>query len=155
MNNKGSIGSRTSIIINTRIKKYRTMIKCNCHKCVNLSKNGCRFGWEPIKGKCSRYGTNQYKLSKEEAKEAKERTIANREVIEKEKELAKQIRTTSVSKLSKALDTNIKMKLIMESSRNKYFGNGRFSIKCIDKERNLIRITFQDRSRRIYRVIDK
>lgn len=152
---KGKIGSQTNIIINTRIKKYRTMIKCNCNKCVNLSKDGCRFGWEPIKGKCSRYGTNDYKLSKEEVKEAREKAMANKEVIKKEKELSQEINNTSVSKLSELLETNLTIELIMNNFKNKYFGNGKFAIKCINKEDKLIQITFKDKRTRIYKVSDK
>ena len=49
--------SMGSVIDTKKFKKYRKMTKCNCSICVNREKNGCRFGWEPIKGRCNRFGT--------------------------------------------------------------------------------------------------
>lgn len=144
-------GTSMSGIIDTRkSKKNRTMLKCNCSICVNKEKNGCRFGWEPINGKCNRFGTNHYTLSKEEAAQAREQTIKNKEQIKRDNE----IRYTTIKKLSEVLDSQLTIQKIKECSRSKNFGNGKFSIKCTNTLDMIITIKFKDGKMRRYKILD-
>ena len=148
-------GTSTSIIIDTnKAKKYRKMTPCNCNICVNNQKDGCRFGWQPIKGKCSRFGTNHYKLTKEEVVQAREMTAANRELIKKERLAQEEIHITTISKLESALDTKLTYELIRRTKNNKNYGNGRFTFRCIESTDDylIIRVTFRDKKIRKYKI---
>ena len=133
-------GTSMSGYINTRkSKKDRKMTKCNCKVCVNMGRKVCHFGWEPIKGKCNRYATNQYNITKEEhqelkrkAKEHNNKDKAIRATIEKEMSL------TTVAKLNQILETNVSLSKIMSCKSKRYFGNGKFSVKCVDPENQVI-----------------
>ena len=144
-------GTSMSSIINTKkIKKNRTMIKCDCNTCVNKERRGCRFGWEPINGKCNRFGTNHYNLTKDEARIAREQTLLNLEKIQKEKE----IKNTSLKLLSEALDTVLTIQMIKECKKPKYFGNGRMSIQCINTNDMIIRVKGKDGKPKLYKVLN-
>lgn len=147
--------SMSTIIDTRKIRKHRTMIPCNCAKCVNNQKEGCRFGWEPINGKCSRFGTNHYKLKKEEVEEARRKTAANKIAIEKERLAREEIHLTTIAKLESALDTNLSYEQILKATNKRIYGNGRFTFKCIEYTDDylIIRVTFRDKKIRKYKIL--
>lgn len=147
--------SMSSIIDTRKAKKYREMIKCNCKKCVNRGKNGCRFGWQPIDGKCNRFGTNHYILSDDEKLKAEEQTRLNRQAIEKEKELSERINITTISKLEELLDTSLTIQFIRSIDKYKVLGNGKFTLKFIGSDEDIISVKFKDKRIRKYKVINK
>lgn len=146
--------SMGSVIDTKKLKKYRKMTQCNCSRCVNKEKDGCRFGWEPIKGKCNRFGTNHYKLTNEEKKEAKQITEANKERMKLEKEKSEKIFKTSLCKLDEALETKLNLDILRQTTKYKNFGNGRFSIKFIGNENeDIISVRFRNKKYRKYKII--
>lgn len=146
--------SMGSVIDTKKLKKYRKMTQCNCSRCVNKEKDGCRFGWEPIKGKCNRFGTNHYKLTNEEKKEAKQITQANKEKMRLEKEKSEKIFKTSLCKLDEALETKLNLDILRQTTKYKNFGNGRFSIKFIGNENeDIISVRFRNKKYRKYKII--
>ena len=146
--------SMGSVVDTKKFKKHRKMTKCNCSICVNKEKSGCRFGWEPIKGKCNRFGTNHYKLTKEERIEAKQITEANKERMKLEKEKSEKIYKTSLCKLDEALETKLNLDILRQTTKYKNFGNGRFSIKFIGNENeDIISVKFRNKQCRKYKII--
>lgn len=144
--------SMGSVIDTKKFKKYRKMTKCNCSICVNREKNGCRFGWEPIKGRCNRFGTNHYKLTQAEKIEANQITQANKEKRLLEKVESEKIYLTSINKLNEALETNLNLNILRKTNKYKNFGNGRFSIKFI-KDEDIIFVKFKNKKIRKYKII--
>lgn len=148
--------SMSSIIDTKKAKKFRKTTNCNnCKGCVNLTREGCRFGWEPIKGKCNRFGTNHYKLNKEEVELAKKLTAINKEKIKKEQLAKEEIHLTSIKKLEDSLDTKLTYDKIKNTTKKKIYGNGRFTFRCVDHTEDylIIRVTFKDKTIRKYKII--
>lgn len=143
-----------NIIDTKKSKKHRKMIKCDCLRCVNREKKGCRFGWEPINGKCNRFGTNHYTLSRDEKKHAREQSKINKEKYLLEKKEAEKIRATSMNKINDYLETNLDLKTLRSVSKYRNFGNGRFSVKYIGSEdEDIVSIKFRDKKVRKYKII--
>lgn len=135
-------GVSMSRIINTRrSRKNRTMIKCDCSVCVNKGRKSCHYGWEPINGKCSRFGRNDYILTKEEVTQARQQTAINRQKNEEKRA----VRKTSLELLSKALEDVITLDKIKSCDKitYSYFGNGKFGIKCKDPQEMIILVKYK------------
>lgn len=147
-------GTSMASVVNTRVKKYRKAIKANCNMCVNNSRKGCRFGWEPIKGKCTRFGTNHYKLSSDEIKKSKEISKRNKEEILKGKAESEKINLTTIQKINERLETKLTIEILREAKKFKSFGNGRFDIKYIGSDdEDIICIKFRDKRLRKFKII--
>lgn len=143
-----------SRIINTKkSKNNRTMIKCNCSICVNRQKQGCRFGWEPINGKCNRFGTNHYNLSKDEKAKARTQTVINQQLIEEEKNKKNEIKNTTIKVLSDALETPLTFDKIKCCTSYKTYGNGKFCIKCNNPEEMIISLKPMYGKAKKYKII--
>lgn len=151
-------GTSMGYIIDTRkSKKYKKMRICNCSQCVNNQKKGCRFGWVPINGMCNRFGTNHYELNEEETKEAIAQSIANKEALQKEEKARNEIHITTIDKIQSSLETILSYDQVKSATNDKYFGNGRFALKCIDwtEEYLIISITFRNKKIRKYKIFKK
>lgn len=131
-------GVATNTIINTR-KFKKKPIKANCKSCVNMSRNGCRFGWTTIKGKCTRYGKNT-NLPKEEAN-------AVREYNKQRMTDKKNIRYTTIENLSKVLEKELTLEQLCKIRKPTLLGNRKFAIRCIGNiDDPRIQIIYSDRS---------
>lgn len=139
-------GVATNTIINTRRFKKKP-IKANCKSCVNMSRNGCRFGWATIKGKCTRYGKNT-NLPKEEANSIKD---YNNQIITDKKN----IRYTTIENLSKVLEKDLTLEELCKLRKPTLLGNMKFAIQRIgpiDNPRFLI--IYSDRTL-VFKIIKK
>lgn len=144
-------GTNTNTIIHTpRVRP----IKCDCSKCVNKGIKGCRFGWEPIKGKCTRYGSNHYHLTKEEKEKVRKQNEFNKQMYDEKKKKRKTIYDTSFQKLSAELETNITIEMIEKCDIYRRYGNGKYAIKCVDKENCLIRLKNKNNRSFNFRIIN-
>lgn len=129
-------GVQTSMIINTR-KIKKKPLKANCKYCVNNIRNGCRFGWELINGKCTRYGVNQA-IPKAEQNVVKE----HNKVVNEDK---KNIRKTTVANISKVLGCNLTMEDILSCKNSRMFGNCKFAIRTSSEKNRTIEVIYTDR----------
>lgn len=130
-------GSATNTIINTN-KISRKPIKANCNRCVNNSKRGCRFGWVTIQGKCTRFGIAE-RISKEESKAIRNR---NSQMISDRKN----IKITTIEKLSKVLETNLTFEQVCNCRKPTLLGNMKFAIKRVGSVNNpIIQVIYSDR----------
>ncbi|MDU2121865.1 MAG: hypothetical protein E7E64_04960 [Clostridium celatum] len=135
----------TSIIIDTK-KVKKKAIKANCKICVNNSKNGCRFGWERIKGKCTRFGTNDYRMSKEEVESIKEH---NKKLIFDKKN----IKNTTIEKLSKALEVELTFDQVYKCNKPTLLGNKKFAIRrTVGGDNPIIEVIYSNRTLK-YRIM--
>lgn len=138
-------GVSTSIIINTK-KIKKKPIKADCSRCVNNGRKGCRFGWVRIKGKCTRFGTNDYKLSKEEVKSIKEH---NKKIMFDKKN----IKNTTIEHLSKALEVNLTLEQVYKCNKPTLLGNKKFAIRrTVGGDEPIIEVIYSNRILK-YRII--
>ena len=85
-----------------------------------------------------------YRLSKQEHEEAKKRTEENKQRNDEHKDFKKQIHNTTYELLSNQLNTTVTKEMILASCSNyRTYGNGRFRIKCTDKDKLIIEIKKQ------------
>lgn len=139
-----SVGVPTNIIIDTK-KVKRKSVKANCKRCVNNTSKGCRFSWETINGKCTRYGVNK-NISKEDSSRIKQH---NKQIINDKKN----IKLTTVENISKSLGINLTFEQICSYRKPTLLGNMKFAIRRVGSlEDPIIEIIYANRKLR-YRII--
>lgn len=90
-------------------------------------------------------GSGIYRLSKTEIKEIKEHNKQVKIQKELEKKDRERVRLTSYELLSKVLNTPINKDIIVKCEKFKNLGNGSYAIKCIDKDKMIIKMKKQPR----------
>lgn len=123
---------------NARIgKKKLTPIPCDCKRCINRGRTGCRFGLEgKIKdGKCLRFGTyatNGYTLTRAE----RAAIIAHNKSVDKvraaEKAESKNPPVVKLAQLRQLCSSNFTMDYLRKFKGRFRPGNARYEIECIN-----------------------
>ena len=159
---KGSTGvSMGSHIIDVRQQNRKDGLKpipCDCNRCVNHGKDGCRLHLvgKIRNGKCLRFGT----VKPIDRQERKAVLVHNREVDRaktEKQEAEKKTQAVRLTELSRICEANFTMRYLETKIGKGRFhpGNARYEIECISNNPMTIRFKGWKGPRRTYIIIEK
>ena len=153
-----SMGSHITDVRQQNRKDHLRPIPCDCNRCVNHGKNGCRLhlAGKIRNGKCLRFGTG-YKISNRE----KEAILAHNKAVDRanaEKQASRvQLKAVRLTELSRICEANFTMSYLQGKLGKGRFhpGNARYEIECISDNPLTIRLKGWKGPRHNYIIIEK